>query len=264
MVGPAWAVKDLSFPKGRPGLAFMTWGEVEREVARGGLDDREVGDLWDALWLDRDQVRELLAHVRGVAAPPFVAPMVVAAAFTGARRLELCRSRVGDRDLGGEEGRLRLPGGRLSVKVAAWQRGQAGIVAAKAVVVGIPMSLRKSLRPGHDRQGYELNTDLRSKQLFYRKIAASCLRAEAIDRSVMSTADLHISSTFTASATWPTVPGSIPPASQVVALATAQAMANRRIASGSSPRRRDETRPARRQSPEPIGLTGSIAGGVAR
>ena len=60
-----------------------------------------------------------------------------------------------------------------------------------------------------------------------------------------------------------TSPASIPPASQTSAFATAQAIPRRRIASGSSFASQPSTSPARRQSPEPIGLTGSIAGGVA-
>ena len=51
------------------------------------------------------------------------------------------------------------------------------------------------------------------------------------------------------------------PASQTRALATAQARAWRNIASGSRPESQASTRPARRQSPEPIGLTASIVGG---
>ena len=107
MAGPTWAVGDLSFPKGKAAHPFMTWGEIERESSRGGLTDREIGELWDCLWLDRDQVREFLGHVRTADAPPWLAPMVVAAAFTGGRRSELCRSRVGDWDLDAFKGRLQ-------------------------------------------------------------------------------------------------------------------------------------------------------------
>jgi integrase len=96
---PAWALAGLSFPKARPIKPFMTWDEIERVVRRGGLSQEAIDELWDGLWLDRGQVRELLEHVRGVAAPAFLHPMVVAAAYTGARRSELCRSEVGDWDL---------------------------------------------------------------------------------------------------------------------------------------------------------------------
>jgi integrase len=105
--GPQWTLKDLSFPKGRPVRPFLSWGEIEREIRRGGLDDREVDELWDCLWLDRDQVRDLLSHVRDATAPPFLYPMIATAAFTGARRSELCQSRLGDWNLADRKGRLR-------------------------------------------------------------------------------------------------------------------------------------------------------------
>jgi integrase len=97
---PHWSLKGLSFPKAMPLRPFMTWGEVEREVARakGRLKPAEVDALWDCLWLDRAQVRELLGFVAQAKALPFLHPMMTAAAFTGARRSELCRSEVGDWD----------------------------------------------------------------------------------------------------------------------------------------------------------------------
>lgn len=107
MAGPDWSVGDLSFPKARAVHPFKTWGEIEREVGRGGLTDREVAELWDCLWLDREQVREFLAHVRSADVPAWVIAMVATAAFTGARRSELCRSRLGDWDLDAGKGRVR-------------------------------------------------------------------------------------------------------------------------------------------------------------
>ena len=96
IAGPAFALKDLSFPKAKEKLPFMSWDEIEQEIARGGLSDDEVDELWDCLWLDIVQVREFLQHVGRVAAPRFVHPMICLAAFTGARRSEVCRSRVAD------------------------------------------------------------------------------------------------------------------------------------------------------------------------
>jgi integrase len=107
LIGPPWTLREVSFPKGRPTRRFMSWGEVEREVARGGLDAREVAELWDCLWLDRDQVRGLLEFFRAADAPPFLYPMVATAAFTGARRSELCRSRLADWRLDDAKGSLR-------------------------------------------------------------------------------------------------------------------------------------------------------------
>jgi integrase len=106
---PSWTLKGLSFPKATPLRPFMTWGEVEREIARakGRLTAAEVDELWDGLWLDRGQVRELLGFVAGAKTLPFLHPMIVTATFTGGRRSELCRSRVGDWDVEGRTGRLR-------------------------------------------------------------------------------------------------------------------------------------------------------------
>jgi integrase len=74
----------------------MSWTQIEREIARGGLSGGEAKDLWDCLWLDRKEVREFLEHVRQAGAPTYLHPMVCFAAYTGARRSELCRSQIGD------------------------------------------------------------------------------------------------------------------------------------------------------------------------
>jgi len=93
---PPFTLKELSFPKATEKPPFMSWAQIEREVARGGLKETEIAALWECLWLERDEVRELLEHVRQAPAPPFLYPMVCTAAFTGARRSELCRSHIAD------------------------------------------------------------------------------------------------------------------------------------------------------------------------
>lgn len=90
---PTFFLKDLSFPKEKERYPFLSWDQIEQEIARGGLKPDEISELWDCLWLDRQQVREFLGFVREAPTPPFLYPMVCAAAFTGARRSELCRSR---------------------------------------------------------------------------------------------------------------------------------------------------------------------------
>ncbi len=74
----------------------MTWSQIESEVARGGLNAEEIAAFWDCLWLDREQVKEPLDHIRQGGGPPFVYPMVCFAAYMGARRSELCRSQISD------------------------------------------------------------------------------------------------------------------------------------------------------------------------
>ena len=45
-------------------------------------------ELWDCLWLDRHEVRDLLDHTgRWAGIPPYLYPMACFAAYTGARRV---------------------------------------------------------------------------------------------------------------------------------------------------------------------------------
>ena len=64
----------------------------------GTLTEEEQADLWDCLFLTLDEVSELLAFVKTAAQQPFIYPMFVLAAHTGARRSELVRSRLVDFD----------------------------------------------------------------------------------------------------------------------------------------------------------------------
>jgi integrase len=93
--------RGLMYPKAEEKPPFMTWEEIERRVARGGLSPAEVKALWDCLYLGLGQVAELLAHVKANAAQGFLYPMCCCAAHTGARRSELIRALVDDVDLEG-------------------------------------------------------------------------------------------------------------------------------------------------------------------
>ena len=55
-----WAVK---IPKQDETEGFMTWDEIERRIARGGLTSQQEKNLWKFLYLDEKQVAELLKHV---------------------------------------------------------------------------------------------------------------------------------------------------------------------------------------------------------
>jgi integrase len=57
--------------------------------------------LWEALYLTRPEIEELLFHVRHNATLPWVYPMVAFAAYTGARRSEMLRALATDVDLDG-------------------------------------------------------------------------------------------------------------------------------------------------------------------
>jgi integrase len=92
--------KELSFPAQAEAIPFMTWEEVERRIERGKVNESGTAKLWDCLYLRRSEVEELLDHVQEAARHPFIYPMFVMAAHTGARRSELLRSQVIDFDDG--------------------------------------------------------------------------------------------------------------------------------------------------------------------
>ena len=93
--------KGLKFPKTVEKPPFQTWEEIERKIARGGLSEAEQAERWDSLFLTLPQIAELLEFVKGRARRPFIYPMFVFAAHTGARRSELLRSRIEDLDFDG-------------------------------------------------------------------------------------------------------------------------------------------------------------------
>jgi len=93
-----WAVK---FDKPAEREKFMTWAEIERRIARGGDES-----LWEVLFLDEKQVRDLLKYVKKNAKHDFIYPMFVFAAYTGARRSEILRSEIEDFDF--DAGLVRL------------------------------------------------------------------------------------------------------------------------------------------------------------
>jgi integrase len=87
---------EIKLPKPSDKRPFQTWAEIETTIARGGLSDQQVEELWDSLFLNEKEVLDLLAHVEEKAAYPFINPMFAFAAFTGARRSEILRSHVAD------------------------------------------------------------------------------------------------------------------------------------------------------------------------
>lgn len=88
--------KGLRFPKQAEMPAFQTWVEIERQIEQGNLSESEQADLWDCLFLTLEEIDELLKHVKETARHPFIYPMFVMAAHTGARRSELLRSQITD------------------------------------------------------------------------------------------------------------------------------------------------------------------------
>lgn len=93
--------KGLRYPKTSDKPPFQTIADIERKIAMGGLMEEEIVDLWDAAFLTLPEIDQVLTCVRQRAQHPFLYPMFVFAAHTGARRSEMRRSRLEDLDFGG-------------------------------------------------------------------------------------------------------------------------------------------------------------------
>ncbi|MCB0327918.1 MAG: tyrosine-type recombinase/integrase [Bdellovibrionales bacterium] len=88
----------VNIPKPEEKEKFQAWTQIEKRIQRGGLDRKSQKRLWECLFLDEKQIAELLKHVKKKANHPFIYPMFVFVAYTGARRSELCRSLIDDFD----------------------------------------------------------------------------------------------------------------------------------------------------------------------
>ena len=90
--------KGLKFPKLDEKPPFQTWQEIERRIARGGLINGQVSEMWESLFLQKTEIEEMIGYIKGHARMPWLHPLVCTAAFTGARRSELVRIEIGDVD----------------------------------------------------------------------------------------------------------------------------------------------------------------------
>jgi len=88
----------LTYPKTDEKPGFQTLAEIERKIARGGLTEAEVDDLWAGLFLTKVELSEFMDFAKSNAREPHLFPMLAFAAHTGARRSELIRMRVDDVD----------------------------------------------------------------------------------------------------------------------------------------------------------------------
>jgi integrase len=93
--------KGLKFPKLDEKPPFQTWEEIDRRIAMGGLNEDQIADLWDCLYLQTSEISELLAYVKEHETMSWVYPLVATAAHTGARRSELLRIQLADLDFVG-------------------------------------------------------------------------------------------------------------------------------------------------------------------
>ena len=104
-------IKNLILGKTHDKAAFQTYAEILSKIERGGLDKAEEEAAWECLFLSFAEVKDFLKWAKEVCGakqkghrrqlPGFLFPMIAAAAYTGARRSELCRSEVEDWDLVG-------------------------------------------------------------------------------------------------------------------------------------------------------------------
>jgi integrase len=85
--------KKLKYPASTEAGRFQTWQEIEQQIENGAPEN-----LWDCLFLSTEEITELLKHAEEHAYKPYVHPMLLAAAHTGARRSELIRSQAEDID----------------------------------------------------------------------------------------------------------------------------------------------------------------------
>jgi integrase len=85
----------LDYAKTEESLPYMTWEEAERRIAAG--DDPEK--VWESVYLRPAEVADLLEWVKARPVSPWVYPMFVFAAHTGARRSEIVRALPSDVDL---------------------------------------------------------------------------------------------------------------------------------------------------------------------
>lgn len=88
--------KGLRYPKIAETIPFQTFEAVQKQTAKLDPEDAEFQDLWGTVFLSMEEVEELLDHVQKSNLYPFVYPMFVFAAHTGARRSEIMRSQMAD------------------------------------------------------------------------------------------------------------------------------------------------------------------------
>lgn len=99
---------DLQYPKDRQKPSFQTWEQIQKTIARGGLSEADVKEIWDSLFLDKQQIEEVLEYVRNKPTRRYYFyPLLTLAAHTGARLSECLLAQVSDFDFDGMQVRIR-------------------------------------------------------------------------------------------------------------------------------------------------------------
>jgi integrase len=98
LVQGTFPAKGIVYPKADEKLPFMTFAEIERRVSVGGLSAAETGELWECLYLRKEESAGLLEYLKMLDGPAWLYPLVGTTVYTGARRSEVLRMQVGDVD----------------------------------------------------------------------------------------------------------------------------------------------------------------------
>lgn len=107
LVYGAAPTRGLIYRKGKAKPPFQSWDQIERQIKRGGLTADEADALWSSLYLRLSEIGEVLEYAKVHPSAPFMHPMLAFAAFTGARRSEMLRSRIDDFDFDARMVRIR-------------------------------------------------------------------------------------------------------------------------------------------------------------
>jgi integrase len=118
---PVPDLDGLAYPKSREKVPFQTWAEIEAKLAAGRWTAAQAKEQWDSLYLDLDQIGELLGYVRDRTTNPLFHPLMVFLAHTGARKSEAMRCLVHDLDFAARTVLIRgRSGSRASSPTAKW------------------------------------------------------------------------------------------------------------------------------------------------
>ena len=90
------SLKKLKLPKTFELLPFQTKTQIQSQIERGGLSEIDIRELWESLYLTKQEIGEVMTIIRSNASAEFVYPMVSVAAFAGVRKSELLRMQIND------------------------------------------------------------------------------------------------------------------------------------------------------------------------
>ncbi len=113
LVSGKLSLRKIQFPKNVEMAPFQTRAQIKQRIIKGKLSKTAVKEIWEALFLVKHEVSDVLIQIRDKAKVPFLYPMVCVAAHCGVRRSELLRMQVAD-----------IHGSRLLVRERKRVRGQ--------------------------------------------------------------------------------------------------------------------------------------------